>query len=67
VLAFVRGGCGCVVLFLVVGFLFVIFGGTMHIDLGGAVLLFVIGGVLGLFFQAAYNRGRRDASREEPE
>lgn len=61
--AFVKGGCGCIVAFLVVGLLAVSFGGSMHIDLVGAILLFLIGGVIGLVLLAAYNRGRRDVER----
>ena len=40
--AFAKGGCGCLVAFLVIGILCVAFGGHMHIDPGGAILLFVI-------------------------
>jgi hypothetical protein len=59
--AFVKGGCGCLLAFLVIGFLCVLVGGSMHIDLGGAILLFVIGGVIGLVFLAVYNKGQHDA------
>jgi hypothetical protein len=55
--AFVKGGCGCVVAFLVVGLVAVMLGGSMHIDLGGAIMLFVIGGVIGLVALAIYNSG----------
>jgi hypothetical protein len=58
--AFAKGGCGCLILFLVVGFLVVALGGSMHIDLGGALILFLIGGVLGLIVLAIYNKGRMD-------
>jgi hypothetical protein len=62
--AFVKGGLGCLGAFLVVGLVFVLCGGSMHIDLGGAVLLFVIGGVLGLIvfsiFKKGYEKGRHE-------
>jgi hypothetical protein len=57
----VKGGCGCLVLFLAVGLLAVLFGGSMRIDAGGAILLFVIGGVVGLIVLAIYNKGRNDS------
>ncbi len=58
--AFARGGCGCLVAFLVIGLLCVLFGGRMHIDPFGAVFLFVIGGIIGLIVLYIYNRGHRD-------
>jgi hypothetical protein len=63
--AFAKGGCGCLIAFLVVGFLVVILGGSMHIDLGGAILLFLIGGVIGLIALAVYNKGKRDAGYDD--
>jgi hypothetical protein len=59
--AFVKGGFGCLLGFVAIGLLFVLLGGTMRIDLGGAILLFVIGGVIGLVLLAVYNKGRREA------
>lgn len=59
--AFIKGGCGCIVAFLAIGIFFVLIGGTMYIDPGGAILLFVIGGVMGLIVRAIYNRGAHDA------
>jgi hypothetical protein len=59
--AFAKGGCGCLIAFFVVGFLVVAAGGSFFIDLGGFILLFVIGGVIGLVVLAIYNRGRNDA------
>ena len=60
-----KGGCGCLAAFLVVGLLFVMCGGSMRIDIGGAIMLFVIGGILGLIvyaiFNKGYRRGREDA------
>jgi hypothetical protein len=35
-------------------------GGSAHIDLGGAIMLFVIGGVIGLIVLAIYNKGKRE-------
>ena len=59
--AFLKGGCGCSVAFLAIGFFFVLIGGSMHIDIGGAIMLFVLGGIIGLVILAVYNRGARDA------
>lgn len=59
--AFVKGGCGCLIAFVVIGLSCVLVGGNMHIDLGGAILLFVIGGVIGLIVLAIYNKGKDDA------
>lgn len=62
--AFVKGGFGCLIAFISLGLLAVLLRGSFHIDIGGAVLLFVIGGTLGLIVLAIYNRGRRDAGRK---
>jgi len=59
--AFAKGGCGCLIAFLVFGFFVAIVGGNVHIDLGGAILLFVIGGILGLIVLSIYKKGRRDS------
>ncbi len=59
--AFVKGGCGCIVAFLVIGLSCVLIGGSMHIDIFGAIMLFVIGGVIGLIVLAIYNKGKQDA------
>ncbi len=61
--AFAKGGCGCLVAFAVLGMLAVIVGGNVHIDAGGACLLFVIGGLIGLVVLAVYNKGKRDHGR----
>ena len=61
--AFVKGGFGCLGAFVAVGLLFVLFGGSMHIDIGGAVLLFAIGGLIGLIVLAVYRRGFREGRR----
>ena len=46
--AFAKGGCGCLIAFAVFALIAVMLGGRARIDLGGAILLFVIGGVIGL-------------------
>ena len=56
--AFVKGGFGCLTLFIVLGVLALLFGGNVHADLGGLILLFIIGGALGLLYRAIYNKGR---------
>ena len=63
--AFVKGGCGCLVMFAGLAFLAVLFGGHAHADVGGLILLFVIGGFIGLIVFAIYNKGRKDASLSE--
>ncbi|MHC4399480.1 MAG: hypothetical protein ACYTG0_07360 [Planctomycetota bacterium] len=60
---FVKGGLGCLGAFFVIGLVFVLVGGSMHIDIGGAVLLFVIGGVIGLIVLAIYSKGVREGRR----
>ena len=37
----------------------VAFGGTAHLDLGGVVILFVIGGLIGLVVNAIYKKGKK--------
>ena len=58
--AFIKGGIGCLLLFAALAVLSLLFGGRAHIDIGGFVLLFLIGGVIGLVILAIYNRGRHD-------
>lgn len=58
--AFLKGGLGCLLLFVVFAVLAVLFGGHAHADGGGIMMLFVIGGIVGLIARAIYNRGRRD-------
>lgn len=60
--AFGKGGCGCLVAFAVFAAVALLLGGSAHIDLGGAILLFVIGGMLGLLVLWIYNKGNRDNS-----
>jgi len=61
--AFVKGGCGCLLAFLVIGILSVVLGGSVSINTGGACLLFFIGGLIGLTVLWIYNRGARDSRR----
>ena len=59
--AFLKGGCGCLLAFAALALLAGIAGGHAHIDFGGAICLFVFGGLVGLAVLAIYNKGRRDA------
>lgn len=56
--AFVKGGFGCLAAFVVLALLAVIMGGSAHIDVGGACMLFSVGGLLGLLVYWIYNKGR---------
>ena len=62
--AALKGGLGCVAVFIVLGVVAVLFGGSVHIDLGGLLMLLVIGGVIGLVVKAIYDKGRREAVDE---
>ena len=55
-----KGSLGCVIAFLAIGILALLFGGTVYIDAGGFVLLLVIGAVLGLIVNGIYQKGKRD-------
>jgi hypothetical protein len=57
--AFVMGGAGCLVGFFVLGLFALAVGGTFYFDGGGLVMLFVIGGLLGIFANWFYRRGRK--------
>ncbi|HAI13718.1 MAG TPA: hypothetical protein DCM28_18575 [Phycisphaerales bacterium] len=57
---FVLGGLGCLGSFLVFGLIMVLIGGYMHIDLCGAIALFLIGGFLALLVAWIYNKGKQD-------
>ena len=46
--AFVKGGCGCILFFLAAGVVVAITGGHARVDAGGLILLFLVGGVIGL-------------------
>jgi hypothetical protein len=62
--AFAKGGCGCLMAFVAFALIAVLCGGSAHIDVGGAILLFVIGGVIGLIALAFYNKGKRDRDHD---
>ena len=64
--AFVKGGCGCLVVFAVLAFIAVLLGGHAHANVGGVVFLFVIGGIIGLIAFSIYNKGRKAAIADEP-
>jgi hypothetical protein len=66
-LVFAKGGAGCLVAFLAIGAIVLTVGGTVFLDFGGAILLFVIGGIIGLIVNWIYQRGRRDADRRDPQ
>ena len=59
--AFAKGGIGCIAAFFVIGLLCVVVGGSMTIDLGGVIMLFIIGGIVGLGILSIYNKGKKDA------
>lgn len=64
--AFLKGGCGCLLLFLFVAGCTALLGGWARADVFGLVLIFLIGGVIGLVVNAIYQRGRRDAAEDPP-
>ena len=63
--AFVKGGVGCLVVFVVLALLAVAVGGSAHLDLAGVVMLLVLGGVLGLIVNRIYQKGKRDAEDDD--
>jgi len=63
--AFLKGGAGCFVVFIVLALLALLMGGSVRMDLGGVVLLFLIGGLIGLAVNWVYQKGRRDSSNED--
>lgn len=63
--AFSKGGIGCLVVFFVLALLAVAFGGTANLDIGGVVILFLVGGVIGLIVNWIYQKGKEDAFSEE--
>ncbi|QEG34425.1 hypothetical protein [Bythopirellula goksoeyrii] len=58
--AFTKGGCGCLLAFAGFAVIALLLGGSAHIDIGGAILLFLIGGLLGLLILWIYNKGKND-------
>jgi hypothetical protein len=57
--AFIKGGFGCLLAFFAFGLVAVVAGGRVHIDCGGAGILFLIGGVIGLIFLGVFKKGVR--------
>lgn len=64
--AFVKGGAGCLVAFIVLALIAVLIGGSASADAGGILLLFLIGGVLGLIVNWIYQKGRKDGNGPPP-
>ena len=62
--AFLKGGLGCLAVLIVIGVAAVWLGGTVEVSLGGVILLFLVGGLIGLAAWTIYERGRRDVSRK---
>ncbi len=63
--AFVKGGFGCVLLFAVFALVMVLIGGDAWVDLGGLVVLFLIGGWVGVMALKIYNHGKKDGAGTE--
>ena len=40
-------------------------GGSVHLDFGGVIILFLIGGIIGLVVNWIYQKGRRDSSDDD--
>ena len=60
--AFLKGGLGCLAVLIVMGVAAVLLGGNVEVSLGGVILLFLAGGLIGLAAWAISERGGRDAS-----
>lgn len=54
-----KGGCGCLLAFAAIAAVAVMTGGRAHINCGGAAMLFVIGGLIGLVALAVFKKGGR--------
>jgi hypothetical protein len=65
--AFLKGGAGCLAVFVVLALLALLFGGSVRLDLGGVMILFLIGGLIGLGVNWIYQKGKRDASGDDEE
>jgi len=63
--AFFKGGCGCLLAFVAFAVLALLFGGNAHADLGGIIVLFLIGGGLGLFVRWIYKKGFNAGNEHE--
>ena len=59
---FAKGGCGCLLIFLGLGFLAAITGGRVHLDLGGAIFLFIIGGFIALIYRGIFGKKEEEAN-----
>jgi hypothetical protein len=61
--AFLKGGGGCLIAFIAIGIFVMLFNELFgsrvnwNVDLTGAVVLFLIGGVLGLYTRWIYKKG----------
>ena len=58
--AFLKGGVGCLLGFVILGLLAVVVGGSVTADAGGILLLFAIGGLIGLIVNWIYQKGRKN-------
>lgn len=63
--SFLKGGAGCFAVFVALALLALLFGGSVHLDFGGVLILFLIGGIIGLVVNWIYQKGRRDVSDED--
>lgn len=64
---FAKGGCGCLLIFLGLGFLAAITGGRVHLDLGGAIFLFIIGGFIALIYRGIFGKKEEEADYRMPD
>jgi hypothetical protein len=60
---FVKGGFGCLGIFFAFGILMLLVGGHFYFDFGGLIMLFILGGILGLIARSVFNAGKRSASK----
>jgi hypothetical protein len=57
--AFGLGSLGCLGAFILFAAIAVVLGGSAYIDIGGFIILVVIGGLIGLLVNFIYNKGRQ--------
>lgn len=62
--AFLKGGVGLLAAFLIAGLVMILLGRTLEVSVGGFVLLFLVGGIIGLVSWALYDRSRREKPQE---